>query len=544
MLQKNRINYIATLLLGLASQWGCRSESVPSAESDAQQATAASAGSAEDRPIKSSTLGPRNQAQARPLQGGKAGRDDLTVEEAVADSDEQDLVDGRIAEATTGSTPVPSREGAARRPLSGTTGLAELVAGDNRPFEQNRMQIDDERVAANGIRKMMGRHIDLYTDLPHEQSVNDLTSVFDQAVDFWREYFDVSDVSVDDWRVTGMVIQDKSRFMNAGLFPDTLPEFEHGYSRGFEFWVYEQPEPYYRRHLVLHEGTHAFMFRFLGGGGPPWYSEGISELLACHRWSDSKLTMNCTIPSAGAGAGWGRVKIVRDAFAAGQAKTLSEILWYGWDAHLQIEPYGWCWAACAFFEHHPDYQDRFAELRKEVNNRSETFNERFLESLSPQWREIQEQWQLFVSEIDYGYDVAAAAIEYGTGQLQPAEGQAIKISSRRGWQSSGIQIESGKSYEIIAEGRYQVGDHPSPWWCEPNGVTIDYHRGQPLGILLAAVGPATDEDSTTPLLDPRVIGKRIELRARRSGTLFLRVNESPARLEDNRGDLVVQVIQK
>ena len=50
-----------------------------------------------------------------------------------------------------------------------------------------------------------------------------------------------------------------------------------------EFWLYDQPTAYYRRHLMLHEGTHVFMVSFLGGCGPGWYMEGTAELFGTHR---------------------------------------------------------------------------------------------------------------------------------------------------------------------------------------------------------------------------------------------------------------------
>ena len=47
---------------------------------------------------------------------------------------------------------------------------------------------------------------------------------------------------------------------------------------GAELWLHDQPTAYYRRHLLLHEGTHVFMASFLGGCGPGWYMEGTAEL--------------------------------------------------------------------------------------------------------------------------------------------------------------------------------------------------------------------------------------------------------------------------
>ena len=61
----------------------------------------------------------------------------------------------------------------------------------------------------------------------------------------------------------------------------------------------------------------------------------------------------------------------------------------------------------------------------------------------------------------------------------------VSVAADRGWQSSGVRVDAGKSYRLRAAGRYQVADRPQPWPCEPGGVSIRYYRGRPLGILLA-----------------------------------------------------------
>ena len=104
-------------------------------------------------------------------------------------------------------------------------------------------------------------------------------AVFDAAVPLWCEYFGVEPAKVADWKIVGYVIQDKERFAGAGFIRRSLPDFPNGFSQGSQLWLYDQPSGYYRRHLLLHEGTHCFMYRWLGGTGPPWYMEGMAELL-------------------------------------------------------------------------------------------------------------------------------------------------------------------------------------------------------------------------------------------------------------------------
>ena len=116
------------------------------------------------------------------------------------------------------------------------------------------------------------------------------------------------------------------------------------------------------------------------------------------------------------------------------------------------------------------------------------------------------------------------------------------IDAARGWQSSGIRVEPDTPYRIEARGRYQIARQPKPWWCEPGGVTIRYHRGQPAGMLLAAV--SDDEKvlrGVTPLAKPAAIGLGKEIRFAAAGTLYFRINEPVSQLADNAGQLEVRV---
>ncbi len=170
-----------------------------------------------------------------------------------------------------------------------------------------------------------------------------------------------------------------------------------------------------------------------------------------------------------------------------------------------------------------------------------------------------EEWQLYVANIEHGYDFARMAIDFVPGKPLPAKGARARIMADRGWQSSGLELAAGGVYRIVAQGRYQVAAGAKPWESEPGGVTIEYYHGQPLGVLLAAVVPETpaSDDSAgasglanaslpagagpSPLVEPIVVGRDGTLRPKRSGTLYLRVNDSAAKLADNAGALTVEV---
>jgi hypothetical protein len=104
-----------------------------------------------------------------------------------------------------------------------------------------------------------------------------------------------------------------------------------------------------------------------------------------------------------------------------------------------------------------------------------------------------------------------------------------------------VRLEAGQHYQLRATGRYQLAGQPRVWWCEPNGVSIRYYHGQPLGILLAAVRSDDGATGSSGLLLPQVVGLETVLTAPRDGTLYLRINDAPDSLADNQGTLTVEV---
>ena len=402
-----------------------------------------------------------------------------------------------------------------------------------------RTKVDDARAAAVGIRKLSGKHLDFYTDFPPSAAIDELPEVFDQAFLQWCEYFGVDPTEHADWRATGFLIDQKRLFKQTGLLPDDLPPFEHAYARNFTFWLYEQPSDYYRRHLVLHEGTHCFMNTLLGACGPPWYMEGIAELMGTHRWHDGRLRLNHIPASRDETPMWGRIKIIKDAFAAGKALPLKRVLEFDARAHRNTEPYAWCWAACLLLDRHPRYQARFRKLQEDVLRPD--FNERFYQKFADDGPWLAEQWQVLVAGLEYGHDVACDAVDFTPGKSLPEEGRTIEVAADRGWQNSGLRLEQGKAYRLRAQGRYQVAEKPRIWWCEPGGVSIRYYQGRPLGILLAAVRPDEPAEGPSALSRPSVVGLGTVLKPRHSGTLFFRINESAADWNDNAGELRVQI---
>src|SRR4051812_39317016 len=162
-----------------------------------------------------------------------------------------------------------------------STVLFGLVA--QQAFAEPNQPIDQARAQSAGIRKLASKHLVLYTNAPSSQAVDRLPADFDKAVPQWAAYFGVDPAKTADWQPRAFLVADRRRFAALGLLPPGHEEFENGITIDSQMWLRDQPTDYYRRHLLMHEGTHAFMIAFLGGCGPGWYMEGTAELLGTHR---------------------------------------------------------------------------------------------------------------------------------------------------------------------------------------------------------------------------------------------------------------------
>ena len=407
--------------------------------------------------------------------------------------------------------------------------------------DESRITVDASKAAAAGIRRLPpAKRLILYTDLPPSPEIERLPGLFDQAFPQWCEYFHVAEAEHADWQLTGFLMKDKARFVEAGLWPAGGLEFGNGYSVGYDFWLFDQKTDYYRRHLMLHEGTHSFMRTLLGSLGPPWYAEGMAELMGTHRLDGDRLTLNYMPAGREEVPGGNRIRLIKDAVAARHAMRLPAVLAYSDTAHRAVEPYAWCWAAAVLLDRHPAYRDRFRRLYKHVAEAD--FTDQFREAFADDWQTLNEEWAVYVTGLEYGYDVPRSAIDFTPGRVCPAEGATVQVAADHGWQNSGSRLSKGINYRLIASGRYRVGTRPQTIESEPGGISIRYYQGRPLGMLLAAVRPDNPPENTpSALLISIPVGLGATIQPEAAGTLFFKINHSAAELRDNEGTLTVRV---
>lgn len=411
---------------------------------------------------------------------------------------------------------------------------------------------DDATLKAAGIRKLTSEHLTLYTDLPSQREVDDLPKIFDLAIPQWSKFFGTGAETFQEWKVTACVIQNKERFQEYGLLPRNLPPFLHGFQMFDKVWVYEQPSPYYRQHLLLHEGTHSAMNRMFGRVGPVWYREGIAEMLGTHRFENGKLTIPYFPVDRKRVEYWGRIKIVADDIKQGNVRSISSIVNTQTRDFLKVESYAWSWALQSFGHKHQKFAPIFRGLQDEMHHSTRGVTRKFMESYYAQQYEIDCAWELFLAHLDYGYDSSHETV-YGVennSKLEDGTIRTVTIAANKGWQSTGIVLPPNAKIDLAATGKFQVAlelvgqinDQASQsWMSEPQGVTIQYYQGEPLGKLIAAIVNSSDQSDTKGLTQIQPVGRRGQVTSKSGGVLYLRPNERADRLGDNEGQITVKL---
>ncbi len=402
----------------------------------------------------------------------------------------------------------------------------------------SRPRHDDANLKELGIASFESKRLKLYTDVPAKK-VQSLLSAVDAEYDALVDYFGPLPPNPErtEFQVTGYLMADKALFQRAGLLPEDLAPFLNGRHQGQEFWVNEQETDYYRRHLVIHEVTHCFMFAVPGVHIPSWYMEGMAELFGTHRIdAHGRYEFRVMPDRPERFDGLGRIPLLRTEVAQGRWKSFDDLGRLTPAEFLNNRAYAWSWAACAFLDGHPRYSRRFRELGKHTLGGE--FASTWLRLYAADLPDLRTEWALFTHELQFGYDLTRAAIDFETGKpLGRGESRPpLGVAANRGWQPGGIAVEQGHKYEITATGDVTLATLPKPWISQPQGISIVYSEGHPIGTLLATVRrePAAKGSEET-MLKEIVVGRNATFVAATGGTLYFRINDRWGSLADNKG---------
>jgi len=407
-----------------------------------------------------------------------------------------------------------------------------------------------------GLRVLEGDHLVLATDRPAREGdgVEDLPHIFDDAWAAWCAHYALDPAEHREWRAFGCLVVNRERFRAAGLLPETIPDFANGHCHLHRFWMADQSNPSYRRHLLLHEGVHAFTLTLRSLDTPPWYTEGIAECLATHRLDDDKNDgttsrfVSTPLPQRAADVEQlGRIEKIRALRAAGECPGLVDIFTTPGANHRDLSAYAGSWAAVALLSLHQRHATAFAAAER--GPLDGTFNRRLMETTGWDGDQAERDFDAFTDEIDYGYDFTRSGIDWTPAPGPPLDArQTISVAADRGWQNSGWSLRKGARYSLRATGRCTIGtltgpgaEPPLPLETEANGISLRWYRGRPLGKLLVAQWVEQPTGGGRPRFVVLAEGGRCEFTAATDGTVFCKLNDPPGELADNDGQLTVEI---
>jgi hypothetical protein len=396
-----------------------------------------------------------------------------------------------------------------------------------------------------GFRVLESDHLVLVTDRPVREGdgVEQLPAIFDQAFASWCRHYDISPETLAPWRAFGCLVVDRERFHAAGLLPSHVPEFVNGFCDRNRFWMMDQSNPAYRRHLLLHEGVHAFTLTVRSSNAPAWYSEGIAEYLATHRLeaaADSIRYVPTPMPDRASDVEQlGRIERLRELWSAGRSPGFGDVLETSADRHQDISAYASSWAIVAFLAGHPASARAFAALER--GPLDATLNDRLAAMPAYDPARAARDFDAFIDDLDYGYDFARSAIDWSPGRtLGPSA--RIEVEADRGWQNSGLALEGGRSYDLEATGRCLLGTvGDARIESEADGISLDWYRGRPLGRLLLAQWVEKPAAGGRPRFLIVGGGAKARITAPGDGPLYCKVNDRPGSLADNAAALAVDI---
>jgi hypothetical protein len=459
-------------------------------------------------------------------------------------------------EASGKAKPVHREQATSTQEANAEISDAGQIAAATRPAPPQRVfrpavempHYDDGRLADLGIRRYESTHLILYTDIDPKLA-RPLPGLMDQAYAAWEDYFGSLPPDLDGkvFQMVGFIMADRALFQEADLISPDAQILLEGVFRNQFFWMNDQPIDYYRRHLMIHEGTHCFMTALPNPTNRfQWYMEGMAELFRAHQTDAKGQTRFRLFPQdreTFGGLGW--IRLIHEDIRDTGLRLPEAVVGQRPNDFRKYNAYAWSWALCAFLDGHPRYHDRFRHIGSLVTARNDAAFE-LQKVFEADWPELTEEWLVYTGNLCYGYDIERTTLDLRAGfpLTNVDTRKEFDVAADRGWQSSGILVKPGQVYLVTAGGQTVLAQVPKPWVSEAQGISFRYHAGHPLGMLVAAIGSAElpqQEPPTSTLLTVLPIGREAQIKPRIAGTLYFRVNDYWNELADNTGKLHVTV---
>jgi hypothetical protein len=297
------------------------------------------------------------------------------------------------------------------------------------------------------------------------------------------------------------------------------------------------------RGVAEHEVVHAYCGQTFGGMGPDWYKEGMAQMLTYRSCLGEGV--HCP-PRVLQAVRTSRHRSLRGILTAGAfSRDLSNALnrkankleqdsglipledWSEEDVRcLQKlhQSYSWSWLACHMLDENPNYRTRFrclgeSYLTNRGNRRSHLFD-----ALAS---EMEFEFRFMIERLSHGYRADLCSWDWNK-RFRPLDARRdvrVTVSAKRGYQPSGLVVESGKRYCYHAEGAWKVSNAAAAvgaeggkhaWGALEGVIMDDFQLGQPF-----------------------LLRNRCQFIAPSNGRLYLRCRDQWNQIADNEGELVV-----
>lgn len=404
----------------------------------------------------------------------------------------------------------------------------------SRPWETPNIQ----KLQEQGIVEVASNRLRLFSDLPLEQ-IRDLPPLIDDFARFVEEYLGpVEGIgNSSSLPVIGYLMADQMKFEKLGLVPPEVPEHHTGWHLDRTIWMQSQESAYYQRHLLCHEYVHASLNARGLRGLPAWMEEGLAEMLATHRLQDKSAEWLILPGTTEECEDWGRIGIIQRSMRRGKHPSLEEISDWKGEEFITVEAYAWSWALCYFLSEHPRHRTAFRKQTLELaHEKTSRTQELPWSGWKPQDRA---EWELFLEELDYGFDLNRWAINFTPlATTHDKESLKFTLGPTTGWQSTGIDLKAGETFRGEFSGEIAFEPRPTSWTSTPSGISIRYASGQPIGRLIAR--QFIVDSPTSMRFGPLIpLGTLTTWEPEYSGILFVRINDRWGDLADNSGEYQV-----
>ncbi len=296
-----------------------------------------------------------------------------------------------------------------------------------------------------------------------------------------------------------------------------------------------------------HEVVHAYCCQSFGAMGPDWYKEGMATV-ACYAvgyqpgvrcptdfvsilrkrpatslhdivqagpfTESTAASLNLMVTE--------RVHPKRPVLLEGSTPVTAAAL------DEMRQSYAQSWALCYFLLKNPNYASRFRRLGEHfLVQQRDSFNPLF----GPVGNQLAFEFDQFLQHIDVGYRVDLCYWDWSRGFLTLQQHSPIsrRIEAARGYQATGLMVESGKQYTCKSVGQWSTGGRAK--LVSANGMADG--SGRLIGTVF----------HSHRLTAPVNLGADATFTAPASGKLYVRCRDAWHQLADNTGSVCVEFSQ-